>query len=102
MNPPFKLSSAAGAMTVLAVLAHSATAQTATPAATQTAAEPTQLAPVVVRGNYNTAIGSTDAASAGTVNSKLIDSRPTLRPAEVLETIPGLVVTQHSGDGKAN
>ncbi len=38
----------------------------------------------------------------GTVTSKLIESRPTLRPAEVLEFVPGVIVTQHSGDGKAN
>ncbi|HJW04479.1 MAG TPA: TonB-dependent receptor, partial [Azospira sp.] len=28
--------------------------------------------------------------------------RPLLRPAEVMESVPGLIVTQHSGDGKAN
>jgi hypothetical protein len=32
----------------------------------------------------------------------LIENRPTLRPAEVLEFVPGVIVTQHSGDGKAN
>jgi outer membrane receptor protein involved in Fe transport len=63
---------------------------------------PAQLAPVLVRGNYLNAIGTSDAASQGTVTSKLIESRPTLRPAEVLEFIPGVIVTQHSGDGKAN
>ena len=31
-----------------------------------------------------------------------IPSKTVLRPAEALETVPGLVVTQHSGDGKAN
>jgi hypothetical protein len=36
------------------------------------------------------------------VTSKLIESRPTLRPAEVLEFVPGVIVSQHSGDGKAN
>ncbi|HEX4233879.1 MAG TPA: TonB-dependent receptor [Caldimonas sp.] len=61
-----------------------------------------QLAPVEVRGNYLNSVGSTDAASAGTVTSKLIESRPTLRPAEVLEFVPGVIVTQHSGEGKAN
>ena len=55
-----------------------------------------------IQGNYVNAIGSSDAASAGTVTSKLIESRPTLRPAEVLEFVPGVIVTQHSGDGKAN
>ena len=66
------------------------------------AASATQLAPVVVRGNYLNAVGTSDAASQGTVTSALIASRPTLRPAEVLEFVPGVIVTQHSGDGKAN
>ena len=60
------------------------------------------LDPVVVHGNYDTRIGTTDAASAGTVNSTMIQNNPLLRPAEVLEFVPGLVVTQHSGGGKAN
>ena len=55
-----------------------------------------------IQGNYLNSIGSSDAASAGSVTSRLIESRPTLRPAEVLEFVPGVIVTQHSGDGKAN
>lgn len=43
-----------------------------------------------------------DAASSGTVSAEQLKQRPVLRPAEVLETVPGLIVTQHSGDGKAN
>lgn len=66
------------------------------------AAPVTQLAPVTVLGNYNNSIGTSDAASEGAVTSKLIGARPTLRPAEVLEFVPGVIVTQHSGDGKAN
>ena len=31
-----------------------------------------------------------------------LETRPVLRTGELLETVPGLVVTQHSGDGKAN
>ncbi len=61
-----------------------------------------ELPRVEIRGNYLNAVGSSDAASQGTVTSKLIESRPTLRPAEVLEFVPGVIVTQHSGDGKAN
>jgi hypothetical protein len=57
---------------------------------------------VEILGNYLNAIGSSDAASQGVVTSALIESRPTLRPAEVLEFVPGVIVTQHSGDGKAN
>ena len=74
----------------------------ASPAQSQQAgAEPT-LDSVVVTGHYNNGIGTSDAASQGTVNSKLIEDQPLLRPGEVLEFIPGMVVTQHSGDGKAN
>ncbi|HEV7576366.1 MAG TPA: TonB-dependent receptor, partial [Caldimonas sp.] len=61
-----------------------------------------QLPTVQINGNYINSVGSSDAASAGTITAKLIESRPTLRPAEVLEFIPGVIVTQHSGDGKAN
>jgi hydrogenase/urease accessory protein HupE len=60
------------------------------------------LQPVDVTGHYDNAVGTSDAASAGRINSRLLDTRPQLRPAEVLEYVPGLIVTQHSGDGKAN
>lgn len=52
--------------------------------------------------HYDNAIGSTDAASQGTIRAELLKSRPALRPGEVLEFVPGVIVTQHSGDGKAN
>lgn len=52
--------------------------------------------------HYDNAIGNSDAASQGVVNAELLQSRALLRPAEALEFIPGMVVTQHSGDGKAN
>src|SRR5262249_52019209 len=48
------------------------------------------------------AAGRAQAASEGTVTSAQLDNRPLLRPGEVLEAVPGLVVAQHSGDGKAN
>ncbi len=76
---------------------------TCSPSAAAWGDAPTQtLAPVTVIGNYETGIGTSDAASEGSVTAKLIESRPTLRPAEVLEFVPGIIVTQHSGDGKAN
>ncbi|TXM92436.1 TonB-dependent receptor plug domain-containing protein, partial [Methylobacterium sp. WL103] len=45
---------------------------------------------------------SVDAASAGVISGAEINSRPITRPGEVLESVPGLIVTQHSGEGKAN
>jgi hydrogenase/urease accessory protein HupE len=63
---------------------------------------PARLETVEVLGNYDNAVGTSDAASAGRINSSLLDTRPPLRPAEILEYVPGVIVTQHSGDGKAN
>ncbi len=62
-----------------------------------------QLEKVEVTGrHYDNAVGSSDAASQGVIRSELLKSRPALRPGEVLEFVPGVIVTQHSGDGKAN
>ncbi|QBE64415.1 TonB-dependent receptor [Pseudoduganella lutea] len=47
-------------------------------------------------------IGGIDTASAGSVGAAEIAARPLLRTGELLEFVPGLAVTQHSGDGKAN
>ena len=42
------------------------------------------------------------AASDGTVGQDELEYRTLSRPGEVLETVPGVIVTQHSGGGKAN
>ena len=57
---------------------------------------------VRVAGHYDNAVGTSDAASQGVITSELIINRPALRTGELLEFVPGLIVTQHSGDGKAN
>jgi outer membrane receptor protein involved in Fe transport len=94
---------AAALLTVAAIAQAQPTANSAAAApAVTVAATAAQLEPVSVTGSYNNAVGSSDAASQGSVTSKLIENRPTLRPAEVLEFVPGVIVTQHSGDGKAN
>jgi outer membrane receptor protein involved in Fe transport len=41
-------------------------------------------------------------ASETSFTGEEINARPVTRPGEVLEAVPGLIVTQHSGDGKAN
>ena len=68
----------------------------------QTAAKEHQSPDTEVIGHYETGVGTTDSASAGTVTYRRIDSTPQLRPGEVLQLVPGMAVTQHSGDGKAN
>lgn len=60
------------------------------------------LGEVVVSAQRDQLIGRSDSASEGTVLSEQLQNRPVLRPGEVLEVVPGLIVTQHSGDGKAN
>jgi outer membrane receptor protein involved in Fe transport len=55
-----------------------------------------------VIGHYETGVGTTDAASAGAVTYKRVESRPLSRPGEVMELVPGLIISQHSGEGKAN
>ncbi len=62
----------------------------------------TELAPINVLGHYQNKTGTTSAASSGTYTSQLLEDRPILRPGEVEELVPGLIVTQHSGAGKAN
>ena len=42
------------------------------------------------------------AASATTISGADVNARPFSRPGEALEVVPGLIVTQHSGEGKAN
>lgn len=60
------------------------------------------LQEVTVSGGSQDLVGVADSASEGTVTAKQLANRPLLRPAEVMEAVPGMVVTQHSGDGKAN
>ena len=62
----------------------------------------TPLEEIVVTAQRIGLIGESRAASEGMVTSVQLQGRPILRPGEVLEVVPGLVVTQHSGDGKAN
>jgi hypothetical protein len=59
---------------------------------------PPSLAPVVVVASSAAGVSATE----GTVTREQIELRPLSRPGEVLETVPGLIVTQHSGEGKAN
>lgn len=42
------------------------------------------------------------SASEKNVSGEEVNARPFSRPAEALEVVPGLMITQHSGEGKAN
>ena len=62
----------------------------------------TRLEEIVVEGRADSLIGIAASATQGTVGAAQLADRPTLRPGEVLETVPGVIITQHAGGGKAN
>ena len=47
-------------------------------------------------------VGIAQSASQGAITARQLDTRPVMRAGEVLETVPGVVISQHSGEGKAN
>ena len=60
------------------------------------------LPEVSVSAPADTAFLAPDTASQGVVTGKQIEEQPRSRVGEVLEVVPGLIATQHSGEGKAN
>ena len=73
-----------------ALLSHSALAQTNRPDE------------ILVMGRDFQLQGTPVSATQGTVFDKQLQLRPVSRTAELLEFVPGLIATQHSGEGKAN
>jgi Outer membrane receptor proteins, mostly Fe transport len=55
-----------------------------------------------VQGREDDLIGIANSSTQGTVGAQEIGDRPILRAGEVLETVPGVIITQHAGGGKAN
>jgi outer membrane receptor protein involved in Fe transport len=47
-------------------------------------------------------LGTASSASEGMVEDQELQYTPAYRPGQLLETVPGLIVTLHSGEGKAN
>jgi outer membrane cobalamin receptor len=61
-----------------------------------------RLPDLVSTGRSDSLIGVADSATEGTVSQEELATRPIARPGEVLETVPGMIITQHAGGGKAN
>jgi hypothetical protein len=57
---------------------------------------------IVVLGRWDDPVGVSRSASQGVVGNAEIETRPRLRTGEILEVVPGVIVTQHSGSGKSN
>lgn len=62
----------------------------------------TMLKPVTVLTSRNSQLGISPTANTGVVTQEQLEARTVYRPGELLEATPGLVVSQHSGEGKAN
>ena len=63
---------------------------------------PASLAPVTVESSRSSVLGEAGTANEGVVTQQQLDARTVYRPGELLEAVPGLIVSQHSGEGKAN
>ena len=69
---------------------------------TESTNPPVRLPEVIVEGRADSLIGVAESAAQGTVGAKQLEDRPILRSGEILETVPGVIITQHAGGGKAN
>ena len=56
----------------------------------------------VTSGRSRSLLGLTESASQGVISQEQIEFRGMSRPGELVELIPGMIATQHSGSGKAN
>ncbi len=63
---------------------------------------PRPLQSITVLGRADDLTGIASSASQGHIGAADLRLRPLMREGELLEAVPGLIVTQHSGDGKAN
>jgi len=76
--------------------AHAARAQQST------AAAPAEVEAVTVTASTLNLLGVAATSSQGAVTKQELETRPIYRVGQLLETVPGLTVTVHSGEGKAN
>ncbi|MEP6632669.1 MAG: TonB-dependent receptor [Luteimonas sp.] len=65
-------------------------------------AEAKTLDTISVIGRRQNLVGEAISASEGVVGRSDIADRPMLRTGDLLEFVPGLIATSHSGSGKAN
>jgi len=63
---------------------------------------PEKLDDVVITGKAEDIVGRAQSSSQGQANNEELSQRPTLRRGELLEVVPGMIITQHAGGGKAN
>ncbi|MFN2476871.1 MAG: TonB-dependent receptor [Chthoniobacterales bacterium] len=57
---------------------------------------------ITVIGREDDLIGLANTSSQGTIGADELEKRPYSRRGELLEAVPGVIITQHSGEAKAN
>lgn len=96
-RPAIRLASQVALAGILA-----ASAARAEPSPTNASPGAAVLPEVVVTASRIDLLGRAQTASEGVVTREALALRPTFRVGQVYEAVPGLVVTSHSGEGKAN
>jgi outer membrane receptor protein involved in Fe transport len=96
------LASASDAGASAASAAESADAADAADTTDTTDTAPRELSEVTVIASRLNLLGTATTASQGSVTEQELELRPAYRVGQLLESVPGLVVTVHSGEGKAN
>lgn len=84
------------------LLASCAGLSLAASAQAETPSDANDVSELVVTASTTRQLGRAATSSEGEVTRQELDLRPVYRVGQLLETIPGLVVTAHSGEGKAN
>jgi len=87
---------------LMGVMSFAAHAETDLTPDMDTSGTGSSLAEITVTAARIELIGKASTASEGLVADQEIQLAPTYRPGQLLETVPGLIVTLHSGEGKAN
>ena len=57
---------------------------------------------IEVREREDSLVGIAESSSEGSTGAEDLARRPIARAGELVETVPGVIATQHSGGGKAN
>jgi hypothetical protein len=68
----------------------------------QAGESPPDITEIFVWGRGIELLGDADSGSHGIVSNADFSTRPLMRVGELVEVVPGMVATQHSGPGKAN
>jgi hypothetical protein len=57
---------------------------------------------IIITAKQDSQVGVALSGNEGSVGAEQLARRPILRSGEVLEAVPGVIITQHAGGGKAN